>query len=109
MYKRQIHQCLECVLSSCKNKEEFDKLSRNQISKIIEKCADDYFESNMGGVIKRNARLESNLKRIKENIFKIISHLQNELKPVSYTHLDVYKRQGFVQRYYDYDRRSGHR
>ena len=75
-----IHQCLECVLSSCKNKEEFDKLSRNQISKIIEKCADDYFESNMGGVIKRNARLESNLKRIKENIFKIISHLQNELK-----------------------------
>lgn len=48
-----IHQCLECVLSSCKNKEEFDKLSRNQISKIIEKCADDYFESNMGGVIKR--------------------------------------------------------
>ena len=34
----------------------------------------------MGGVIKRNARLESNLKRIKENIFKIISHLQNELK-----------------------------
>lgn len=75
-----IHQCLESVLSSCKSKEEFDNLSRNQINKIIENCAKEYFESNMGGDIKINARLESNLKRIEENIYQIISHLQNELK-----------------------------
>ncbi len=75
-----IHQCLENVLGSCRDKEEFDNLSHNRIKEIIKKSTDEYLESNMGGDIKRTARLESNIRRIEDNILQIICHLQNELK-----------------------------
>ncbi|MDE6103112.1 MAG: PD-(D/E)XK nuclease family protein, partial [Oscillospiraceae bacterium] len=75
-----IHQCLENIFGLCKNKEEFDNLTQKQINEIIKKSTEEYLECNMGGDIKRTARLESNLKRIEENILQIVCHLQNELK-----------------------------
>jgi ATP-dependent helicase/nuclease subunit B len=75
-----VHKCLECILSSCKNKDEFDNLTVEIINELIQKCIDEYFNENMGGTLKRTARLECNIKNIKENISKIILHLQNELK-----------------------------
>lgn len=75
-----VHQCLESVLGSCASKDEFDNLNRQQINDIIKKNTEEYFQSNMGGDLKRTARLESNIRRIEENIYEIICHLQNELK-----------------------------
>ncbi|MGN1480791.1 PD-(D/E)XK nuclease family protein [Porcipelethomonas sp.] len=75
-----VHQCMEAVVGSCSSKAEFDSLTEDKISKIINECTESYLNDNMGGNAVKTPRLESNIINIRENILQIILHLQNELR-----------------------------
>lgn len=75
-----VHLCLESVLKKCSTKEEFDNLSGNQIKNIISENINLYFEENMGGSLKKDARMINGIEEIEKSILEIINHLQNELK-----------------------------
>ena len=75
----RVHICLEKVVSSCKDKKEFDSLTQERISAIINDCSEKYLSENLGESVKESPRVISNVENIKENILKIILHLQEEL------------------------------
>lgn len=75
-----VHKCLEIILSSCKSKNEFDSLDKKSISIMIENCVNNYMKESMGGEIKKTKRLENNINNIKNDIIKIVIHLQNEFR-----------------------------
>ncbi len=75
-----VHGCLEYILSSCSTKEEFDSLTADDISKLIDKSSDEYIYENMGEKYTDDIRNSNNLKNIKESISSIVLHLQEEFK-----------------------------
>lgn len=75
-----VHSCLEAILSSCKTKKEFDSLEEVIISDMINQCVDKYMNESMGGEAKKTLRTENNINNIKNNIIKIVLHLQNEMR-----------------------------
>lgn len=75
-----VHICLEKVVSSCKDKKEFESLTQERISAIINDCSEKYLSENLGESVKESPRVISNVENIKENILKIILHLQEELR-----------------------------
>lgn len=75
-----VHLCLETVLSSCKTKEEFDSLDEKKIADIINQCVEEFMNNSMGGDSNRNLRVNNNINNIKDNIIKIVLHIQNELR-----------------------------
>ncbi|MBE6845267.1 MAG: hypothetical protein E7508_06085 [Ruminococcus sp.] len=84
-----VHMCLERIISSCSTKEEFDALDENKILSMTDSCINEYMLENMGGDTKRTQRLTVTVDNIKQNILKIVLHIQQELsqsefRPVEY-------------------------
>lgn len=74
------HKCLEAILGSCKNKEEFDKLNHDQISGAIKKCIKKFIEEGLGGNVMLTSSVRALLENISGNIEILIRQLQNELR-----------------------------
>ncbi|MGN0620824.1 MAG: PD-(D/E)XK nuclease family protein [Porcipelethomonas sp.] len=83
-----VHRCLEKVLSSCSDKEEFDNLTPDQISSLVRECSEEYFRENLGGSPAKTARNEMTLERINKGIEKLIEHLKEELKQSEFRPVD---------------------
>ena len=84
-----IHKCLETVISSCKSKEDFDRLTKESISQMTDDCVKAYVDENIGSSLAESLRLKNNIGGIKENIIRTVKHIQNELRqseffPVEY-------------------------
>lgn len=74
------HRCLEKILGSCKNKEEFDNLNHEQISEIIHKCINEFIEEGLGGKAMLTSSAKASLENISGNIEVLIRQLQCELR-----------------------------
>lgn len=83
-----IHKCLENILVSCTSKDDFAKLSHEDIKKIITQTMNEYRESNFGGNFAKSARFEANYSKIKNTAFEIVLHLQEELSQSQFIPVD---------------------
>ena len=83
-----IHKCLENILVSCTSKDDFAKLSHEDIKKIITQTMNEYRESNLGGNFAKSARFEANYSKIKNTAFEIVLHLQEELSQSQFIPVD---------------------
>lgn len=74
------HRCLEAILGSCSDKEEFDNLTTEKINSMIEKCASEFIEEAFGAEVSAMPSVPDAIEKISSNIRELILHLQTELK-----------------------------
>ncbi len=74
-----IHKCLESVISSCKTREEFEKLTSDDIADMTGKCVQDYINDNIGITASQSKRLQNNIDGICKNIVTTILHIREEM------------------------------
>lgn len=84
-----IHNCLENILETCCSKKEFINLSEKKIKSMITENMNIFRENELGGNFSKTARFEANYKKIKDTVYEIITHLQeeflqSEFHPVNY-------------------------
>lgn len=78
-----IHECFYNIISS-RSKEDFVKLSYEQLESEINKSASDYLESSMGGEFAKNSRFGLEFKKLSERLTKVFVHTQQELMTSSF-------------------------
>lgn len=79
-----IHQCFYSILSQ-RSKEEFLKLSYNQLKGEISKSAEQYLNENMGGEFAKNPRFELGFKKLAQRLTRVFVHTQQELMQSDFT------------------------
>ncbi len=79
-----IHQCFYNMLSQ-RSKEEFLKLSYNQLKSEISKSAEQYLNENMGGDFAKNPRFELGFKKLAQRLTRVFVHTQQELMESDFT------------------------
>lgn len=84
-----VHQCLENILKCCPSKESFTDLSAEKIKSMIAENMNSFRENEFGGNFAKTARFEANYRKIKDTVYEIVIHLQeefaqSEFRPVNY-------------------------
>ncbi len=74
-----VHMCLENIFLHCSNKEEFLRLSDEEIIKYTEKFSKEYKEKNLGGDFGKDARFEKAFEKLIEDTLSLVNHLREEL------------------------------
>ncbi|HHX57030.1 MAG TPA: hypothetical protein GX710_03340 [Clostridiales bacterium] len=93
-----IHYCMEKLLSSCKSKDEFDSLTKPQISQHINNYAQEYKDIELGGDVGKPQRFIVNFQKAVDGMVDLVIHIQEEFKqskfrPVNFE-LEISDKQG---------------
>lgn len=75
-----VHMCLEKIFSGCASKDEFLKLTDEQITAYIDEFSAEYKEKNLGGDFGKNIRLNKKFERLTEDTLTLVNHLKEELR-----------------------------
>ncbi len=78
-----IHSCFYNIISSRK-KEDFIRLSYEELQKEISTSAEKYLEENMGGEFSKNPRFELEFNKLSERLVRVFVHTQQEFMASSF-------------------------
>lgn len=73
-----IHNCFYNIISS-RSKDEFVRLSYDDLKREICDSANAYLEKNMGGDFAKNPRFELGFRKLSERLVRVFVHTQQEL------------------------------
>lgn len=78
-----IHDCF-CRIISSRKKNDFVKMSYEELQHEIRESANEYLEENMGGGFAKNPRFELGFNKLSERLVRILVHTQQELMASSF-------------------------
>lgn len=82
------HKCLEETMMDESGKyrgDDFVSMSPEAIKAEVNKIVDEYIETDMGGWFGKDEAFKADIQALKNNIVKIITHAQEEMRDTDYT------------------------